>query len=447
MSNMKRRMHFFLPGVFLIISPFLFGQETKPDETPVVNMRYESWRLSRTGDTVVYKPKAGETGPDRIEKKLLDATLGRFRIQVRTYRGENLLEEKTEDYSIRDKKKTLLPSALAKEGTRLEPVREMFKGTVYYCQKYSNPDGSVEIVSQKLPMGGLLKKMNPEGNVVMELVEFWEGRRESTTISQIKEEKIVSRDSNKTALTVSELMKGIRRERRENSRQNSGRKRIVIGNVGKRPVKENAAPGFLDEVKQKGAKPTEQFISDSALLVAGFSRLNATAVYHLTEKRLPPSEGEGPVIPRKVEMIYQKYIPKSGDKPPRAVFEISSREQKEKIEIELGINPFPEMKAFELPPEAVTIIPGSFNCFHIRLVSPEPVIDVEQGEKERVVKIADTKIDFWISNVEGFLVVVKKLETTREQINRTSLEGGDPVSEEIVLEKKWVLSDFQPPSL
>ena len=416
-------------------------------ESYEIDMRFESWRLSLKGDTAIYKLYGKQGEPDRIERKIIDKTLDKIKYQVSTYRGEMLVEEKTERLDLKEMERKLFPARLREKGIVFSETRFTFQGSIYNCQSLQSPDGSVEIYSQKVPAGGLMKKLNPEGDLLRELVAIRYGRNEGSAVTSIKDEVIQSEHVGKTATNVSELMQGIRKERGQIRKSSKGRKKVVIGNIGTMQEKKKQYNTFLEEVKEDGGVPTDEFISDAPLLVAGFNRLNAVAGYHLI-RSVEPSSDEGPAAPVKVTINYEKFLSATNGDPPRGVFKITHNEKIETADVVLGKNPFPDMKAFKLHPEAVKIIPGTFNCFHIRLVTPKLLTSVREGQNLQVSTVTDKKVDYWISNVKGFMVVVKKIEADRQEITKVMLDGSGsaPQTEKITIVKKWTLTGFNPPA-
>ncbi len=418
----------------------------EPGETPVINFRYESWRLSRPGDTVVYHLYGAPGAPDRLERKLLKSILDRYTYQIRTYLGERLVEEKTATISLRDMSRKVYPSELRKTHIEMSTSREIFKGSVYNCQRLKKGDGSVEILSQKIPLGGLMKRLDAAGRTTEEVIEVRQDGVSGPSVSQIKKEVIKSPEAGRSAFSVSELLRKSRAEKKGIPATRKGKTAIVIGNIGEKPVETHKAQSFIQEVKMAGGKPSELFSSKSALLLAGFNHLHAVATYRVSESLKPENKGT-PTLPRKITITYLRYIrPIDEKRHAGLLFSLASEDGITTREIPLQPKPYHDMEAFELPPEAVTIMPGTFNCFHIRLVLPTPLRSTTDKGDNRIVTQTDKKIDYWITNIKGREVVAKKIETVKKRVTETAIDNPAMVisTEESTRSTKCTLVDFNP---
>jgi len=451
--NNRIRHALFVALVLLLtgLSMFLPAQEGNKEETQVFNMRYESWRACRPGDLVVYKISGGEGQPDRLEIKVLEHSLDEIKYQTSAFGGGRLIEEKTLDIKLKELNRYLYPLELKKQGIEFSNVRETFQGTLYSCQRFQYQDGSVEIITDKIPAGALLRKIDSQGKIIQDLVEFKEGRQSASTISAIKEQVIKPEHFGRTATTVSELMSSMKKDKEQEALAGKRGKGVFIGNVGKQPVDAVKAAGFMEEVELQRGVPTDKFYKDAAVLLFGFNWPKASAEYHVIET-FEPARSASPPVPKKVNVEFAEFYPPREDKKRgkdmgKGLFILSYDDIVTSAKISLGSAPYPDMKSFELPTEAVTVIPGTINCLHIRLAISNPLQKVKKDENSQIVTLTDRKIDYWIGNVKDCNVVVKKIETEKEKITHTSLEDtGEALSEaESTKTKKWTLVDFQPP--
>jgi hypothetical protein len=431
---------------FLIGTVCLRSQEKPVKESALINMQYESWRNSSPEDSVIYKikPESGET--EILEIKVLEIKLDRYDFQLRTFLKERLLEEKRETFSLKDMNRYYKPEDLKEKGIEITEFRETILGSVYPCQKVLYPDGSQEIYCDKIPAGGLFKKLNPAGETIQELLETKQGAKRTSMVTELQDKKDKLSEIKTGALTVTELMAGLKDERTKIQQSDKDQKKVVIGNVGKQPEEEaSKAETFLEEVKLQNGKTSDKFNQYAPVLVVGFDRLKASAKYHMIET-VEPNPGGNPPIPLEINAAYTDYIRTKGKGAGLALFTLKVRDEVTTTLVRLKENPFPDMMAFELSPEAVSIIPGSFNCHHLRLVSPKQEISVKKQGGYQVTTIRDTKIDYWISVVQESTVAVKKVLTEREQIIKTSLDGTGEASDKIdrLKEKKWTLVEFNP---
>jgi hypothetical protein len=207
----------------------------------------------------------------------------------------------------------------------------------------------------------------------------------------------------------------------------------------------------MEEVVLQKGNPTDKFYKDAAVLLFGFNWPGATAEYHVIDT-LEPAKDQNPPVPTKVSLEFAEFYPqkdekKRGKDPAKGLFIVSYDDTVTSAKVSLDTAPFPDMKSYELPVEAVTVIPGTINCLHIRLVIANPLQKVKQDENIQIVTLTDKKFDYWIGNVKECNVVVKKIETEREKITHTSLlDTGEVLSEEERTRvKKWTLIDFRPP--
>jgi hypothetical protein len=437
--------------LFALICAPVPAQEGNKGEDLLINMRYESFRVCSTGDLVVYSVSGGENKIDRLEIKILEHNLDQIKYQTSAYGEGRLIEEKTAEINLKEMKRYLYASELKKEGIEFSNVRETFQGTIYTCQRFQYQDGSAEIVSDKIPAGGLLRKMDPQGKNLQEILDFKEGRQSGATISAIKEQVIKPEHSGKSATTVSELLTGIRKEREQSAPEEKKGKGVFIGNVGKPPADAGKAASFTEEVVLERGVPTDKFYKDAAVLLFGFNWPKASAEYHVIET-LEPAKGPNPPAPTRVNLEFAEFYPskdekKRGKDPAKGLFIVSYDDTVTSAKVSMDSAPFPEMKSYELPVEAVTVIPGTINCLHIRLVTANPMQKVKQDENVQTITLTDKKFDYWIGNVKECNVVVKKIETEREKITHTSLlDTGEALSEEErTRTKKWTLIDFRPP--
>jgi len=437
--------------LFALICALVPAQEVNKGENQLINMRCESWRACTPGDMAVYNVAVGENKIDRLEIKVLEHNLDQIKYQTSALGEGRLIEEKTAEINLKEMKRYFYASDLKKEGIEFSNVRETFQGTIYTCQRFQYQDGSVEIVSDKIPAGGLLKKLDPQGKILQEILEFKEGRQTASAISSIKEQVIKPEHVGKSATTVSELLTGIRKEREQATSEGKKGKGVFIGNVGKQPADAGKAASFTDQVVLERGAPTDKFYKDAAVLLFGFNWPKATAEYHVIET-LEPAKDANPPAPTRVNLEFAEFYPSKGEKkrggePAKGLFIVSYDDTVTSAKVSMDTAPFPDMKAYELPIEAVTVIPGTINCLHIRLVSATPLQKVKKVENMQMVTLTDKKYDYWIGNVKDCNVVVKKIETEREKITHTSLEDtGEALSEEERIRvKKWTLVDFQPP--
>lgn len=444
-----KRLKFLLYGfavLFLIGTFYNQAQETPVKETFIVNMRYESWKNSSLEDTVIYQLKAESKEPEILEIKIIEIKLDQYVFQMRTYLKERLIEEKRETISLKDMNRYYKPSELKDKGIEITELRETIMDSVYICQRIKYPDGSVEFYCDKIPAGGVLRKINPEGETMRELLEIKQGSKRITMVTELEERKDKPVEIKTGALTVSELMTGLKQEQAKIQKSDKEKKKIVIGNVGKQPVEESGkAETFLEEVKLQNGKVSDKFSKYAPVLVVGFDRPKASAKFHMLKTEEPDS-GQNPTIPLEINITYTNYVPPKDKGSGKALFTIFALDEVTTTLVRLKENPFPDMIAFELPPEAVSIIPGSFDCYHVRLVSPKPEVSLKTQDQFQIMTIKDSKIDYWITNVEGSTVAVKKMLTEKEQIIKTSLDGTGEDSDKIdrTRIKKWTLVEFKP---
>jgi hypothetical protein len=432
--------------LFLIGTISICAQEAPVKEAPLVNMRYESWRNSSPEDTVVYKLKSESEEPEILEIKIIEIKLDRYDFQMRTYLKERLIEEKRETISLKDMERYYKPLELKDKGIEITELRETIMGSVYACQRFQYADGSIEIYCDKIPAGGLYKKIDSGGETISELLETRQGSKRTSMVTELDEKKVKTVEIKTGALTVSELMTGLKEDRAKIQQSIKEGKRVVIGNVGKQPVEESSrAETFLEEVKLQNGKVSDKFFKYGPVLVVGFDRPKASAKFHMIET-VEPGSGESPPAPLEINITYTDYIPPKNKGYGWALFTLFVGDEVTTTQVRLKENPFPDMMAFELPPESVSIIPGSFDCYHIRLVSPKPEVSVTKQDRFQVTTIRDVKIDYWISNVEESTVAVKKTLTEREQIIKSTLDENVEVPEKIDRSrvKKWTLVEFKP---
>ena len=423
-----------------------WAQPLPKEEKQVINMFYESWHNCSTGDTAIYRIKAEKGEPDVVEIEVIDRKLKSFKFQESYYRESKLFEEKRKTFSLEEIKRYYTPSELQEKGIEFSELRETFKGSVYSCQRYQYPDGSVEILCDKVPAGGLLKKWDKQGSLVQELLDMRRGKGASSMVSEIKAEVIKPQQINRTALTVSELMDDISREKKT---QDKGRKKhsLVIGELGKQPEDVPVdAESFLEEVRLLKGKLTGKFNNFAPIFVMGFDGYEAKAKFHKITTRKPSRE-ENPPIPKEITIDYSGYTPPEGESHGKALYTLLSEDKPSTGEVLLQVFPYPEMEVFELPPEAVTIIPGTFNCHHIRLVQLQPRQEVKKEGRFQTINMIDTKKDYWITNIKGYMAVAKRIDMKKEHRIKTPLDGvGESRSEIFVTEDKWTLVEFTPPS-
>ncbi|MBN1900807.1 hypothetical protein JW926_05705 [Candidatus Sumerlaeota bacterium] len=433
--------------LFLFGTMSLYSQDAAVKETPVINMQYESWRNSSPEDIVIYKlkPESGEE-PEILEIKILEIKLDKYDFQTRKYVKERLIEEKRESFSLKDMNRYYKTAELNDKGIMFSESRETIAGSVYPSQKLQYPDGSVEIYCDRIPAGGLYKKLNPAGEAIRELLETKHGSKRTSMVTELEGKKGKPHEIKTGALTVSELMKGLHQGQRTTSQPDPDKKKVVIGNIGKQPEEESVkAETFLEEVALQKGKASDKFSRYAPVLVAGFDRPKASALFHLIET-IEPVSGEREPSPIEIRIIYSEYIPPQRKGYGNALFTLIVGDDITTTLVRLRENPFPDMKEFELPPEAVSIIPGSFDCYHVRLVSPKPEVSVEEQDGYQITTIRDAKIDYWISNIQDSTVALKKTFTEREQIIKVSRDGSSNAPETIdrTKVKKWTLVEFKP---
>lgn len=447
MLTRKKITSMILLTAMMIIGLSVVAEEGKPDEEPVFDFRYESWRLTRPGNTVIYELNLESENMDKLVKTLVEHKLDQLTYKESYYNGDRLIEENTGKINLEERKSKIYVSNLREEGVSFEEMRVNFQGSILECQKFSFPDGRVEIYSHKIPVGGLLRKIAPDGTVVQKLTDIHYGREAEATVSEIKSEVTGVKDGESSALSVSDLMKGMKKDqsaKKSRSRQST----LVISETNQDTDSEESPGSFLEQIQRtSGASRTERFLDNTPLWIAGFDRYGAKVTYHISRTIIQDGE-ETKKKPVKKVIHFEKYIrPEDYEKKPKGVFSVKGEEETDKWSITMEINPYSEMEAYELPAEAVSILPGTFNCFHIVLVSREPEVTEEEKGNERIVTRTDKKKEYWISSVKGHLAVVKKIETDKKQISRT-----DSADDSFVLDKnevteitKWTLVDLQPP--
>jgi hypothetical protein len=441
-----KRVNSVITATLLIVAFFNSNITAQDNEDKsILNVSYESWRTSRKGDTVIYRIIGQKEGPDRVIKKITDRTLDKIDYQVSYYSGSRLLEEETRQIVLKkDLKKRVSLSGLKKKGIRVSNTSLTFRGTLYKCVKYVYPDGKEEIYSPKIPAGALLNRKGADGKILEELVEIRMGSATGLRISQIGKKTGSNKEIKTGAFSVSELMKGMKHEKKP---VRSKKKSMVIS-FNSNAEKKNAGEfqNYIEEAKENGGNSAKQFLDNSTLLVYGFDKLHARVKYHVIES-IQPQESDDLPIPATLSINYEKFIvSKKKTIPHRGVFNLEIDGETSVEEIALKVNPYPEMAAFEFNSEAVSILPGSFNCFRIRLVSPEPVTVVEEKDGIEIKSIIEKKIDYWISVEKGCQIVVKKIETEKEKITETPVDGTDSADfREIIRTKKMTLIEFIPP--
>lgn len=411
----------------------------EPNEKQEYDARYESWRLSQSGDLVIYKLAGGENEPDRMEITITERTLDRLSFVTRTYQGERLLEEKPGRISLADMTRQFYPSELKQQGIEFSKSNEIISGTAHSVQKFAKDDGSYGIFSEKIPAGGLIRKVDASGKTVQELIESRSSKLGGSAVSQIKKETPKPSAFDRKPLSISDLRDEVRREKTESAK-------IVISRDAAQAVKTQTALSFLEEVQQDKGQPTKRFLDNPPLLAFGFDRMRASARYFLTKTTEPAAE-QTPEEPKPYIATFQSYLYHKGNpKPARARFIIIEDDKTTSPTVDLE-NPFmPDMKSFELPPEAVTILPGTFNCFRFRLVSATPATTVRKEGNNQITTITDKKIDYWITNVMDYTVAIKKIETEKVRQTIAPVEDLTNVisSEEMTHVKKWILEEFSP---
>lgn len=411
----------------------------KKDGDIIPNLRYRSWRNSLEGHTVVYSI-VDETS-DRMERTIMEKTLDRFTIKFRHYSGDRLVEEKTEEIRLDKIRRNLDMEKLKEEGIEMSEARRMVLKSLHDCQVFRYPDGHVEVISGLVPAGGVVEKINPDGQKVMEIKDI---REERITGSQISEISRVSEiKPRKSAMNISELIQGLKQEE---NRPAKSSKRIVIGEDETKEEETSSNETFYVQTVSKNPKTASRFISSYPLMTIGFDIPGATAKYHLTIKNLS-EKSDKPVIPKTITIKYDKKVYSEEDNTPvEAVIRIISDSGESTEVLPLKAKPFPEMRAFELPPEVVNIIPGNFSCFHIRLVLAQPEETIEIRDETRIRTLADRKIDYWISNVENAVMVVKKEETVKEKVVKTPVNDPSNILESTdqTILKKWSLAEYIP---
>jgi len=411
----------------------------EPNEIQEYDARAESWRLSQSGDAVIYKLTGAENEPDRMEITITERTLDRLAFIVRTYQGERLVEEKPGRISLGDLTRQFYPSELKEQGIEFSKSNEIINGTARAVQKFVQTDGSYEVFSENIPAGGLLRKVDAAGKIVQELVEIHSSKLGSSPVSQIKKETPKPSAFDKKPLSISDLRDEVRREKTDTAK-------IVIERGEAKDAQTQPFASFLEEVHQDKGQISKKFLDNPALLSFGFDRLKASARYFLTKSAEPSaiqtSEETQPYI-----ATFQSYLYRKGNpKPARARFITIEDDKATTNDVDLEKPFMPDMKLYELPPEAVTILPGAFNCFRVRLVSATPATTVKKEGNNLITAITDKKIEYWITNVMGSTVAVKKIET--EKIRRKIAPAEDPAavlsSEESTRIKKWILEEFTP---
>lgn len=411
----------------------------EPNEKQEYDARYESWRLSQSGDAVIYKLAGAENEPDRMEITITERTLDRISFITRTYQGERLVEEKPGRISFADMTRQFYPSELKQQGIEFSKASEIISGTARSVQKFAKDDGSYEIFSEKIPAGGLIRKVDASGKTLQELIESRSSKLGGSAVSQIKKETPKPSSFDRKPLSISDLRDEVRRDKTESAK-------IVISRDAAQAVKTQTALSFLEEVQQDKGQPTKRFLDNPPLLAFGFDRIRARARYFLTKSTEPAAE-QTPEETQPYIATFQSYLYHKGNpKPARARFIIIEDDKTTSPTVDLESPFMPDMKPFELPPEAVTILPGTFNCFRVRLVSANPTTAVKKEGNNQITTITDKKIDYWITNVMDCTVVVKKIET--EKVRQTVAPVEDitaVISSEVVTHiKKWILEEFSP---
>ena len=429
----------------------------EPREQPEYDARYESRRLSSIGAFVAYKLYGSAGEPDRLEITVTEKALDHFTYVIRTYSGDRLVEEKTEKGTLGDTNRQFFPSELHAQGIEFSKGSEIINKTVYPTQQFRSPDGSVEVYSQQIPAGGLLKKMDPSGRILRELVEMKTGKDTDAAISQIKKDTSKSVIGITAPLSISDLAQDARKKRQEQQRPTSSGKRVVINEEAPRGALTHRASSFQEEVSLENGVPSERFASNILLLQFGFERPQASAQYYLietTEPAIPPtlelrriSDQQTSESPATVTITFAKSITSLDEKtPPMALFTIDKDGKTTSTKVEITGKGIPGMKGFELPPEVVTVPPGAFSCFHVRLVIQSPLKTIVQEGKIQTTTITDKKIDYWVSNVSDCTVVVRKIEAERTQKIQCAMDEPSIIlsQEDVTKVKKWSLVNFSP---
>ena len=435
-------------GCFLGLLIFASGALAKePGEQPEYDARYESWRISSKGACVVYKLYGATGEPDRLEITITEKALGNFTYVIRTYSGERLVEEKTEKGTLADRNRQFFPSELRAQGIEFSKGSEIINKTVYSTQQFRNPDGTIEVYSQQIPAGGLLKKMDSSGKVLRELVEMRTGKDTDAVISQIKKEAPKSVIGITAPLSISDLAEDVRKKKQEQQETAPSGKHVVISGEGvPRSALTRRASSFQEEVSGENGIASERFASNALLLQFGFERPQAFAQYYLTETT-EPSIQQTPKSPVNVTITFAESIPSLDEKTlPKALFTIERDGKTTSILVEITEKAVPEMREYELPPEVITVPPGSFNCFHNRFVMQSPLKTVVQKGKVQTTTITDKKIDYWVSNVSDCAVVVRKMESERTQKIQCAVDEPSTIlsQEDVTKVKKWSLVSFSP---
>ena len=428
----------------MIIASGVPGKE--PREQPEYDARYESRRLSSIGAFVVYKLYGAAGEPDRLEITVTEKALDHFTYVIRTYSGDRLVEEKTEKGTLGDTNRQFFPSELHAQGIEFSKGSEIINKTVYPTQRFRSPDGSVEVYSQQIPAGGLLKKMDPSGRILRELVEMKTGKDTDAAISQIKKDTSKSVIGITAPLSISDLAQDARKKRQEQQRPTSSGKRVVINEEAPRGALTHRASSFQEEVSLENGVPSERFASNILLLQFGFERPQASAQYYLIETTEPAIQ-QTPESPATVTITFAGYIPSLDEKtPPKAVFKIEQDGKTTSTKVEITGKGIPGMKGFELLPEVVTVPPGAFSCYHVRLVIQSPLKTIVQEGKIQTTTITDKKIDYWVSNVSDCTVVVRRIEAERTQKIRCAADEPSIIlsQEDVTKVKKWSLVNFSP---
>jgi hypothetical protein len=418
----------------------------EPREQPEYDARYESRRLSSIGAFVVYKLYGAAGEPDRLEITVTEKALDHFTYVIKTYSGDRLVEEKTEKGTLGDTNRQFFPSELHAQGIEFSKGSEIINKTVYPTQRFRSPDGSVEVYSQQIPAGGLLKKMDPSGRVLWELVEMKTGKDTDAAISQIKKDTSKSVIGITAPLSISDLSQDIRKKRQEQQGRASSGKRVVINEESPRVALTPRASSFLEEVSLANGVPSERFASNILLLQFGFERPQASAQYYLIESTEPAIQ-QTPESHANVTITFAESIASLDEKtPPRALFTIDQDGKTTSTKIEITGKGIPGMKGFEFLPEVVTVPPGAFSCFHIRFVIQSPLKTIVQEGKIQTTTITDKKIDYWVSNVSDCTVVVRKIEAERKQKIQCAADEPSVIlsQEDVTKVKKWSLVNFSP---